>query len=285
MIRLGAFVLGLIGAMCFVVATSDAAVSPAPQVIVPAQPQLVVNLASGRNDEWPLKIGSAGPRVCDLQHLLRARRPSVYRSSYFAVRKAAPSCYFGAATRRQLLLLKHRIGVPKGYTAEFTSSLRKILLGKQARPARWVALAAARRMSGRVVYKAYPLSQRGKLIGFPFQGTHSLGNYQSDNAVDISCSRGTRIVAPIPGRLFGGYGYLGLGGSRFMGQRVNMVGRYKQRTVSFYFAHMSTIVVRPFARVSAGQTIGYCGPANGVWHLHLGASYGFPILAFVTGRY
>jgi hypothetical protein len=39
---------------------------------------------------------------------------------------------------------------------------------------------------------AYPLARRGKIIGTPYTGTHTLGNWQSDNAVDIAVPVGTR---------------------------------------------------------------------------------------------
>src|SRR4051794_28244529 len=40
-----------------------------------------------------------------------------------------------------------------------------------------------------------PLARLGKLIGFPHQGTHTLGNWQSDNAVDISVPVGTPMLS------------------------------------------------------------------------------------------
>lgn len=248
--------------------------------------------AAPRPDAYPLKAGSVGPRVCAAQWLLQGGKPSVYQNAWFRVRKADPAprkdgggCEFGIATKRQIETLRWRLGQPKPITGTWTLYLQEILVGKKARPSRWVALATARRTSGSVLLKAYPTSEKRTLIGRPFQGTHSLGNYQSDNAVDIPCTSGTPIRAPIKGRLFGGYGRLSLGGSRFAGYRINLTGLYRARAVNFYMAHMATLTVQPFSFVEAGQKIGTCGSANGVYHVHIGASYRFPIVDFVEGGY
>jgi hypothetical protein len=41
----------------------------------------------------------------------------------------------------------------------------------------------------------YPLGVRGPIIGTPFVGTHTRGNWQSDNALDIRVPNGTAVFA------------------------------------------------------------------------------------------
>lgn len=261
-------------------------------VVVAWLAAISVAVAEG-DTKYPLVVNDTGVRVKNAQWLLQGNKPSVYRDKWFRVRTAAPTGWYGPLTAKQTRELRYRLGEPKVKTSKcpglvwggFTVKLKRILLGQEKRPDCWVLRALARRTSGSVLLKAYPVPARGRLIGFPFTGTHRLGNWQSDNAVDIACAPGSRIVAPVPGRLFGGYGRLGIGGSRFMGQRINMAGLYRSRAVAFYLAHLSTITVQPYARVEAGQKVGTCGPANGIYHLHFGASYGFPVQSFVNGGY
>lgn len=120
----------------------------------------------------------------------------------------------------------------------------------------------------------YPLGARGSLIGTPHSGTHTLGNWQSDNAVDIGVPVGTPVVAVAPGSVGPNFGSLGKGG-RFAGLRMtlNTAGN------AFYYAHLSRFApgVQPGASLSAGQVIGYSGSANGVPHLHFGQMVGNPL--------
>jgi len=118
---------------------------------------------------------------------------------------------------------------------------------------------------------SYPLAKRGKVIGTPFAGTHSLGDWQSDNAVDIAAPIGTPIRAAADGRIGSKIGSLGKGG-QFAGQRLYV----ESKGNSFYYAHLSRITVKPGQRVRKGQIIGYSGSANGVGHLHIGVQKGDP---------
>jgi murein DD-endopeptidase MepM/ murein hydrolase activator NlpD len=119
----------------------------------------------------------------------------------------------------------------------------------------------------------YPLGKHGKLIGFPNQGTHTLGNWESDNAVDISASVGTPVVAMFDGTIGSQFGSLGEGG-RFAGLRLHLDGKGNNA----YYAHLSRFAagIRPGTRVRKGQVIGYSGSANGVAHLHLAVLHGDP---------
>src|SRR3990172_11800326 len=61
-----------------------------------------------------------------------------------------------------------------------------------------------------IVY-CYPLEKYGRFIGSPYSGTHMLGNWQSDNAVDISVPRGTKVIAVEKGIVNSRIGSLGKG--------------------------------------------------------------------------
>ncbi len=117
----------------------------------------------------------------------------------------------------------------------------------------------------------YSSMKLGKIIGTPGAGTHTLGNWQSDNAWDIAIPVGTPIRADADGVIGNRIGYLGSpnDSGRFAGQRVNLQGRRN----AYYYAHLSKIVVKPGQRVRKGQIIGYSGEANGVAHLHFGVQH------------
>lgn len=119
----------------------------------------------------------------------------------------------------------------------------------------------------------YPLGKRGKLIGTPGHGTHTIGNWQSDNAVDIAIPVGTPVYAVASGKL-GNTGSLGKGG-RFAGLRTNL---FTAGGNGYYYAHLSKLApgIKQGASVKKGQLLGYSGSANGVPHLHFGQKAGDP---------
>lgn len=121
--------------------------------------------------------------------------------------------------------------------------------------------------------RGYPLGKVGKVIGLPYQGTHTLGNWESDNAVDIAVPVGTPVVALADGTIGSQIGKLASGGSRFAGERLHL----KTAGNEFYYAHLSKLLVKAGQRVKAGQILGYSGEANGVAHLHLGERSGSPV--------
>lgn len=113
----------------------------------------------------------------------------------------------------------------------------------------------------------------GKIIGTPYKGTHTLGNWQSDNAVDVSLKIGTPLRIPrdaVVEKVGGSYKG---GASRFDGYQVTV--RLPNGNRLFY-THLSKSNVRAGQRLRAGQVIGRSGAANGVPHLHLGAEHGNP---------
>jgi hypothetical protein len=120
---------------------------------------------------------------------------------------------------------------------------------------------------------SYPLGRKGNIIGTPYTGTHTLGNWQSDNAVDISVPIGTPVVAIADGTIGSNIGSLGAAaGSRFAGLRVQLNGSGN----SWWYGHLSRLTVKAGQHVKAGDVIGYSGSANGVAHLHLGQEHGDP---------
>jgi murein DD-endopeptidase MepM/ murein hydrolase activator NlpD len=112
-----------------------------------------------------------------------------------------------------------------------------------------------------------------KLIGFPFEGTHTLGNWQSDRAVDAAVPTGTPVYAAGDGTitragLLPGGGTSGAG--QFDGYRVQLEGAAN----SFWYGHLSKLNVKVGDSVQAGDLLGYSGSANGVQHLHFAALKG-----------
>lgn len=112
-----------------------------------------------------------------------------------------------------------------------------------------------------------------RLIGSPYSGTHTLGNWQSDNAVDISIPEGTPIYAIEDGTIGSRIGPLGAQtGGRFDGNRLTLEGSGN----AYYYAHLKSLAVKAGQRVKKGQLLGYSGKANGVPHLHLGVQKSDP---------
>lgn len=141
-------------------------------------------------------------------------------------------------------------------------------LQQPAKPGKQPQQPAAKGAFGKVVTMPNP-----KIIGVPYQGTHTLGNWESDNATDIAMPTGTPIYAPTAGIIGSQIGSLGASsGSRFAGLRVHL----KTGGNELYYAHLSRLTVKAGQRVRAGQIIGYSGAANGVQHLHLGVLKGDP---------
>lgn len=137
-----------------------------------------------------------------------------------------------------------------------------------AKPSKQPQAPTAQGAFGKVVTMPNP-----KIIGVPYQGTHTLGNWESDNATDIAMPTGTPIYAPTAGVIGSQIGSLGASaGSRFAGLRVHL----KTGGNELYYAHLSRLAVKAGQRVKAGQIIGYSGSANGVQHLHLGVRKGDP---------
>jgi hypothetical protein len=117
----------------------------------------------------------------------------------------------------------------------------------------------------------YPLGKKGSIIGTPHTGTHTLGNWQSDNAYDLGVPVGTPVYAVADGTIGSNLGSQGAAaGSRFAGLRVQLNGAGN----SWWYGHLSKLAVRAGQKVQAGQLLGYSGSANGVAHLHIAQERG-----------
>lgn len=112
-----------------------------------------------------------------------------------------------------------------------------------------------------------PTGGRGKVIGTPYAGTHNLGNWQSDNAVDIRLPEGSPIYSTGAGKVVKVHGSYHGGGGRFDGVQVTIQTPAGQR----FYTHLSSANVKPGQRIKRGQQIGLSGAANGVPHLHFAA--------------
>lgn len=127
------------------------------------------------------------------------------------------------------------------------------------------------------IYQAggYPVAKRGSIIGTPGAGTHSLGNWQSDNAIDVGIPNGVPILATGNGVVEKVHMRTLDPSSRFAGYQVTL------RTADnrWFYTHMSRIPkgLKAGTKVKKGQVIGYNGSANGVPHLHLGVQFGNPL--------
>lgn len=119
---------------------------------------------------------------------------------------------------------------------------------------------------------SYPLGTRGPVIGTPHAGTHTLGDWQSDNAVDIRVKRGTPVLAVEDGTIVKVVERSD-GGGRFAGSQITLRGRSGN---SYFYTHLSAVNVTVGEEVSAGEQIGASGVANGVPHLHFGQQRGDP---------
>lgn len=110
-----------------------------------------------------------------------------------------------------------------------------------------------------------PLPGSPRIIGTPYSGTHTRGNWESDNAVDLATPVGTPVLAVRAGVIGSRIGALSSGDPALAGLRVNLA---MADGGGAYYAHLSRLVVRAGQRVVAGQVLGYSGSANGVAHLH-----------------
>lgn len=122
-----------------------------------------------------------------------------------------------------------------------------------------------------------PTVKKGEVIGTPYQGTHTLGNWQSDNAIDIAVPTGTKVVAARSGVVDKVTGNNNDPSSQFNGFQVTIGG-------NTFYTHLSSASVQAGDKVEAGDVIGKSGAANGVEHLHFGVAEGDPMKFYDAGR-
>ena len=120
----------------------------------------------------------------------------------------------------------------------------------------------------------YPVTVKGALIGRPGGGTHTLGNWESDNAIDIGAKIGTPILATQDGTI-GKIFKNQSGEPALKGIQVHLATADNE----WFYTHLSKMAkgMNVGTRVKKGQVIGYSGDANGSGHLHIGVKNGNPL--------
>ncbi len=252
--------------------------------------------------KWRAKIGSAGaadpatgggsgPRT------LKVRNPRMRGSDVEALQKLLNRRFeewkiavridvdgiYGPATRKAARRVAYGLGVP---ASDYEKGITPALRSKLRRPSRRTAaeleraksrrawLRKLRRVSGSTASAStasgnYPLARHGPIIGTPFHGTHTRGNWQSDNALDISVPNGTPVIALDDGVIVKTFNSPS---GVTAGWQVTLRGGDN----AWFYGHLTTVSVRAGDRVRKGQTIGTSGSANGVPHLHIGQQVGRP---------
>lgn len=115
----------------------------------------------------------------------------------------------------------------------------------------------------------YPLAQHGQIIGSPYTGTHTIGNWQSDNAVDIAVPVGTKVLAVAEGRIGPVAGPFSSDISgRFSGGAIYL---YLKGGGQVWYKHLTKSHCHTGQKVKRGQVIAESGGGNGVEHLHFAA--------------
>lgn len=126
-----------------------------------------------------------------------------------------------------------------------------------------------------------PTAQPFKIIATP--GDHAaraLGNWQSDNAIDLDTPRGTQLLSVVNGTVTKVSGSPPKHSSSVIGgYSVTIAGAGNR----FFYAHLLTLSVRSGQTVRQGQIIGTSGYANRVDHLHLGIEKGNPAEIWSNG--
>ncbi|MGH2945813.1 MAG: lytic murein transglycosylase [Solirubrobacteraceae bacterium] len=128
---------------------------------------------------------------------------------------------------------------------------------------------------------SYPLAIRGAIIATPADHrARPLGNWQSDNGVDIGVPAGTDVLAVENATVEQTGGSPPRHGS-------GVIGGYSVtlRTAdnAFFYTHMTRVLVRPGQHLKAGEVLGTSGSANRVDHLHLAVEQGDPMALWGDG--
>lgn len=216
--------------------------------------------------DWILKLGSKDSarlhRVRDSQWLLSGH--NAFGHVWYT---GALDGICGPQTASAYRQCKYDIGYrASAVEPTYGPVLRAFLIGEKDTPPDMRRRARDRR--AKFIWPCFP---KGRLIGFPGQGTHSYtsppNNWQSDNAYDISIPYGSAIIATADGEIGPRFGSLGKGG-RFAGLRLSL----ETEDNEFYYAHLSkfTSGLKPGVSVRQGDVLGKSGAANGVNHLHFG---------------
>jgi murein DD-endopeptidase MepM/ murein hydrolase activator NlpD len=249
--------------------------------------------------KWRAKLGSAtdaghggggaGPRT------LKVRNPRMRGSDVEALQKLINKRFdewkvgvridvdgeYGPETRKAARRVAYALGVPASdYDRGITPALRSKLRRPSRRSAAELERAKGRRPWLRKLRRAhasagvssngnYPLGVHGPIIGTPFHGTHTRGNWQSDNALDIRIPNGTPVFALDDGVIVKTF-------KSPSGVTAGWQVTLRSSDNAWFYGHLTTVTVRAGERVRKGQTIGTSGSANGVPHLHIGQQVGRP---------
>lgn len=123
---------------------------------------------------------------------------------------------------------------------------------------------------------AFPVGGKWKSLGGPeAHKSRPLGNWQSDNAVDIGAPVGTPVFAVNNGKIVGSFGPSSSGNPKVYGSRLTIDTGDNQ----YFYTHLKGTVkdLGPGSTVTKGQLLGWIGAANGIpSHLHFGAMKGDP---------
>ena len=95
-----------------------------------------------------------------------------------------------------------------------------------------------------------------------------IGNWESDNALDLGTAFGTPVYAAFGGTIGNQFGSLNSNNPLMAGLRLHLLGGNDE----LYYQHLSKFApgIKPGVKVKPGQLLGYTGRANGVDHLHIG---------------
>lgn len=229
-----------------------------------------------------LKIGDKSQNALMANKMLMGHNVFQYQT-LFHVQHGVFTKESAAASKK----MKWWLGYKKSYcTPVFGESLHKYLLGRKAGGSALSLAMQARRIVRGFQKKEFisPIKKGHKWskIGFPGIGTHSWiylpNNWESDQAVDIGCQKGTPIVAVADGVIGQSFGPLPDPDPRFAGIRLHLITANDE----FYYAHLSSTVpgLGPGKHVKQGALLGLSGVANGIPHLHLGQKNGNPAVTF-----
>lgn len=227
---------------------------------------------------FTLKYGATGQRVRDLQYLLAGHNRYGIQTYWDPV-----DGDFGYGTGRAAQEMRSRIGYPLAEcipTAD--GKLRAYLLPLSSADALRRPAAFVVRARDREPKTGYPLAKRGQIIGVPYQGTHTRGNWESDRACDVAVPVGTPVLACFPGVIGPQFGPLASHDPRLLGLRLHLVGAGDEA----YYAHLSSFAdgINPGDHVQTGDRLGSSGSANGVAHLHFALKVGWPPTFLASGE-
>jgi murein DD-endopeptidase MepM/ murein hydrolase activator NlpD len=234
--------------------------------------RLAADATPGPNDtpDTPAQSAPSQPSMIEALGSLIPQRPQLQISGpsapSFAATAALPQGYQAPAPQAQ-------VGVPQRDLTPALQAIDRLRSAAAPAAAGTAATGPAETTAGTSMVKSvgWPTAKKGNLIGAPHQGTHTLGNWQSDNAIDIGVPEGTPMVALQAGTIVKVKHHPQDGG-RFAGDQITVRGANGNE---YFYAH-GIAGVKPGQKVKQGQKLGVTGSANGVAHLHFGQMKGDP---------